>query len=89
MAQRRRSVFVKHARYERAHARALSLTRVFISQKYLIFVGHAAYDSLGRLEKCKLSLSVVTPPANTEPAKQVYQDMAIKLAFNPRAEMGV
>lgn len=36
-----------------------------------------------------VTLSVVTPPANTEPAKQVYQDMAIKLAFNPRAEMGV
>lgn len=36
-----------------------------------------------------VTLSVVAPPANTEPAKQVYQDMAIKLAFNPRAEMGV
>lgn len=36
-----------------------------------------------------VTLSVVVPPANTELAKQAYQDMASKLAFNPRAEMGV
>ena len=36
-----------------------------------------------------ISLNVVVPPAGSEQAKQLYQDMADKLAFNPRADMGV
>ncbi|MEJ2609654.1 MAG: DnaJ C-terminal domain-containing protein [Candidatus Thiodiazotropha sp.] len=36
-----------------------------------------------------VTLSVVTPPANSEQAKALYKEMANKLAFNPRAEMGV
>ena len=36
-----------------------------------------------------VTLSVVTPPATTAQAREAYQDMASKLAFNPRAEMGV
>ena len=35
-----------------------------------------------------VTLSVVVPSANTEQAKQFYQDMADKLAFDPRADMG-
>ncbi len=36
-----------------------------------------------------VTLSVVAPPANTEQAKAIYKEMESKLAFNPRAEMGV
>ena len=36
-----------------------------------------------------VTLSVVTPPANSDEAKAIYEDMASKLAFNPRADMGV
>jgi curved DNA-binding protein len=36
-----------------------------------------------------VTLSVVTPPANSDETKAIYQDMASKLAFNPRADMGV
>ena len=36
-----------------------------------------------------ITLSVVVPPANTDQAKKLYEQMASKLAFNPRAEMGV
>ncbi len=36
-----------------------------------------------------VTLSVVTPPANSDEAKAIYQNMASKLAFNPRADMGV
>jgi curved DNA-binding protein len=36
-----------------------------------------------------ISLNVVVPAAGNEQAKQLYQDMAVKLAFNPRADMGV
>ncbi len=36
-----------------------------------------------------VTLSVVAPPANTEQAKELYKEMASKLAFNPRAKMGV
>lgn len=36
-----------------------------------------------------VTLSVVAPPANTEQAKALYKEMASKLAYNPRAEMGV
>lgn len=34
-------------------------------------------------------LEIVTPPANTEEARRVYQHMAEQLRFNPRAELGV
>ena len=36
-----------------------------------------------------VTLSVVTPPAISEEAKAAYKEMASKLAFNPRADMGV
>ncbi len=36
-----------------------------------------------------VTLSVVAPPANSEQAKAIYKEMASKLAFNPRAGMGV
>ena len=36
-----------------------------------------------------VTLSVVAPPADSEQAKEAYKDMADKLAFNPRAGMGV
>jgi curved DNA-binding protein len=36
-----------------------------------------------------VTLSVVAPPANSEQAKEIYKEMASKLAFNPRADMGV
>ncbi len=36
-----------------------------------------------------VTLSVVAPPANTEQARAIYKEMESKLAFNPRAEMGV
>lgn len=36
-----------------------------------------------------VTLSVVVPPANNEEAKAIYQEMASKMAFNPRAGMGV
>jgi curved DNA-binding protein len=35
-----------------------------------------------------VTLSVVTPPANSEQAREIYREMANKLAFNPRAGMG-
>lgn len=34
-------------------------------------------------------LEIVTPPASTDAAKAVYRDMAERLHFNPRAELGV
>lgn len=34
-------------------------------------------------------LEIVTPPATTDAAKAAYRDMAERLHFNPRAEMGV
>ena len=34
-------------------------------------------------------LEIVTPPANTEAAKEIYRQMAERLKFNPRAELGV
>jgi curved DNA-binding protein len=34
-------------------------------------------------------IEIVTPPANTDAAKEAYLDMAKRLDFNPRAEMGV
>jgi len=36
-----------------------------------------------------VTLTVTTPPANSEQAKQLYKEMASKMAFNPRAGMGV
>ncbi len=36
-----------------------------------------------------VTLSVVVPPADSDQARAAYQDMASKLAFNPRANMGV
>ena len=36
-----------------------------------------------------VTLSVVAPPAHSEQDKALYREMASKLAFNPRAEMGV
>ena len=36
-----------------------------------------------------VTLSVVAPPAKSEEAKAAYKEMASKLAFNPRADMGV
>ncbi len=36
-----------------------------------------------------VTLEIVTPPATTESAKEVYRQMAERLNFNPRAEMGV
>jgi curved DNA-binding protein len=36
-----------------------------------------------------ITLSVVAPPANTEPARAAYRELASQLAFNPRAGMGV
>ncbi|MCW8931999.1 MAG: DnaJ domain-containing protein [Gammaproteobacteria bacterium] len=36
-----------------------------------------------------VTLSVIVPPANNEQAKVIYQEMANKLAFNPRIGMGV
>jgi curved DNA-binding protein len=36
-----------------------------------------------------VTLSVVVPPANSDQAKAIYQEMADKLAFNPRSNMGV
>jgi len=36
-----------------------------------------------------VTLSVVTPPANSEQAKAIYKEMASKLAFNPRVGMEV
>ena len=34
-------------------------------------------------------LEIVTPPATTDAAKAAYREMAERLHFNPRAEMGV
>lgn len=34
-------------------------------------------------------LKIVTPPANTEAAKKIYEQMAKELHFNPRAHLGV
>ncbi len=34
-------------------------------------------------------LKIVWPPANTEKAKQIYEEMAKELAFDPRAGLGV
>lgn len=34
-------------------------------------------------------LEIVTPPATTEAAKEVYRQMAERLKFNPRAQLGV
>jgi curved DNA-binding protein len=36
-----------------------------------------------------VSLQVVLPPANTEQAKALYQQMQQQMAFNPRARLGV
>jgi len=36
-----------------------------------------------------VTLSVVAPPANNEQAEALYKEMASKLAFNPRVNMGV
>ncbi|MEJ1354089.1 MAG: DnaJ C-terminal domain-containing protein [Candidatus Sedimenticola sp. (ex Thyasira tokunagai)] len=36
-----------------------------------------------------VTLSVVAPPADSEQAKALYREMAKKLSFNPRVEMGV
>lgn len=36
-----------------------------------------------------VTLSVVTPPANSEQDRALYREMATKLAFNPRVDMGV
>ena len=36
-----------------------------------------------------VTLSVVAPPAESEQAKTLYREMANKMAFNPRANMGV
>ncbi|MES9879288.1 MAG: DnaJ C-terminal domain-containing protein [Sedimenticola sp.] len=36
-----------------------------------------------------VTLSVVAPPADSEQAKALYREMANKLSFNPRVEMGV
>jgi len=36
-----------------------------------------------------VELSISLPPADSEPAKQLYRDMEQKLSFNPRAELGV
>ncbi len=36
-----------------------------------------------------VTLSVVAPPADSEQAKALYREMANKLSFNPRIEMGV
>jgi curved DNA-binding protein len=36
-----------------------------------------------------VTLNVVVPPANNEQAKALYNEMAKKLAFNPRAGLGV
>lgn len=36
-----------------------------------------------------VTLSVVTPPADSDQAKTFYKEMASKLAFNPRVGMGV
>lgn len=35
-----------------------------------------------------VTLSVVVPPANNEQARALYEEMASKLAFNPRANLG-
>ncbi len=34
-------------------------------------------------------LKIITPPANSEKAKELYQQMAQEMPFNPRANMGV
>jgi curved DNA-binding protein len=34
-------------------------------------------------------LKIVLPPADTEKAKQVYEDMARELSFDPREKFGV
>ncbi len=34
-------------------------------------------------------LQIVLPPADTEPARKLYREMEEKLAFNPRAKLGV
>ncbi len=36
-----------------------------------------------------LLLEIVTPPANSEAAKEAYRKMAEQLTFNPRAQLGV
>ncbi|MFT6926078.1 MAG: curved DNA-binding protein [Psychromonas sp.] len=36
-----------------------------------------------------VTLSIVTPPASTEAARKLYQEMAKTMAFNPRSKMGV
>ncbi|MBK1724325.1 DnaJ C-terminal domain-containing protein [Thiocystis violacea] len=36
-----------------------------------------------------LLLEIVTPPANTDAAKEAYRQMAERLTFNPRAQLGV
>jgi curved DNA-binding protein len=32
-----------------------------------------------------LEISIVLPPANTDAARKIYEDMARDMAFNPRA----
>ena len=34
-------------------------------------------------------LKIITPPANTDAAKELYQKMAEVMPFNPRSSMGV
>jgi curved DNA-binding protein len=34
-------------------------------------------------------LQIINPPINSETAKHLYQEMAAKLAFNPRADLEV
>jgi len=36
-----------------------------------------------------ITLKIVTPPANSEPAKDLYQKMANVMPMNPRADMGI
>jgi curved DNA-binding protein len=36
-----------------------------------------------------VELSIALPPANSEQAKALYREMQEKLAFNPRAALGV
>lgn len=34
-------------------------------------------------------LKIVLPPADSDKAKKIYEDMARELAFDPRSELGV
>ncbi|MCW8982625.1 MAG: J domain-containing protein, partial [Gammaproteobacteria bacterium] len=36
-----------------------------------------------------VTLKVMTPPAESDKAKEFYKEMASQLAFNPREDMGV